>query len=362
MPDVHAPMERPVMSNPPRILFRADSGVGIGHGHATRIEALARAVMRSGGDARIVARRLEGHRSPAPDLSPVLWLEEMPTTDDSDSAVQADAYATLSAAHAAGFPFNLVVVDHYGLGPKWEQTVRSTGSKVVALDDFPGRPHAANQVVELLPRAVSTPGRLAGIEYLPMDSAYDLPPITVPTIGLRVVVTFGASDPTGHIVVALDALDRLDDLAPSLVSHAIIVAGVANPAFDTVTGRLAGEPRRTLYRQVPSLVPLIRDAHLVLTAAGNAMTEAVAAGRRTIAVVTAGNQSALAKSLAAASLVHLLPSADAATVENLAQALQHVAGPGGQEIEVALARRSIDAFGADRLLEAVMPYARLMAT
>jgi spore coat polysaccharide biosynthesis predicted glycosyltransferase SpsG len=277
---------------------------------------------------------------------------------DDDAARHADALATLEAGRACGFKFDLVVVDHYGLGPTWERTVRATGANVVALDDFPGRPHAANQVVELLPCASATPGRLAGLEYLPMDRAYDLPPVSVPTNGVRVVVTFGASDPTGHTLVALDALDRLDALVPGLLAHADIVIGAAHPAPDAVAAGVFGVPRRSLHRQEPSLVLLMRDAHVVLTAAGNAMSEAVAAGRRTIAVVTADNQATLADTFAATGVVHRIPSAGAATAAALAQALQYVVGPGGRAIDVALARRPVDTFGADRLVAALVPYAR----
>jgi UDP-2,4-diacetamido-2,4,6-trideoxy-beta-L-altropyranose hydrolase len=341
-----------------RILFRADSGIGVGHGHATRVEALARAVVRAGGDARVVARRLAGHRPPANDLAPILWLDATTPVSDDDAARQADALATLEVGLASGFAFDLIVVDHYDLGPMWERTVRAKGFNVVALDDFPGRPHSANQVVELLPGAAATPDRLSGLEYLPMDRAYDLPQVVVPTSGVRVVVTFGASDPTGHTVVALDALDRLDGLVPGLLAHSDIVVGACHSAPDAVSERVVGTPRRTLHRQVPSLAPLIRDAHVVLTAAGNAMTEAVAAGRRTLAVVTADNQAALADALATAGLVYRLPSADAATAAVLAQGLQHVAGPAGRAIDAALARRPVDAFGADRLVAALVPYAR----
>ncbi len=190
-----------------------------------------------------------------------------------------------------------------------------------------------------------------------MDRAYDLPPVAVPMSGVRVVVTFGASDPTGHTVVALDALNQLDDSVPGLFAHADIVVGAANPALNAVAACVVGAPRRTLHCQVPSLVPLIRNAHVVLTAGGNAMTEAVAAGRRTLAVVTADNQATLVDALSAAGMVHQLRSADAAAGA-LANALQHVAGPAGRAMDVALARRPVDALGADRLMAALVPYAR----
>jgi UDP-2,4-diacetamido-2,4,6-trideoxy-beta-L-altropyranose hydrolase len=343
------------------VLFRADSGAGIGHGHASRIEALARAVLRSGGDARIVSRRLEGHRPSAIDLPPVLWLNIGAVSVDDDSAMREDALATLNAARADGFAFNLVVVDDYRLGPTWERTVRAKGATVVALDDYLGRPHAANQVVELLPCNAATPGRLSGLKYLPMDTAYHLPAIAFPTNGVRVLITFGASDAKGHTLVALDALEILDTLEPGFLAHADIVVGAAHPSPSMVSERVVGFPRRTLHRQVRSLVPLMRDVHIVLTSAGNSMTESVAAGRRTIAVVTADNQALLADALAADGFLYRISSADAATSEALVKALRLVAGPYGRSIDTALGRRPIDAFGAERLVAALAQYAERKA-
>jgi UDP-2,4-diacetamido-2,4,6-trideoxy-beta-L-altropyranose hydrolase len=341
-----------------RLLLRADSGVGLGHGHVTRIEALARAAIRAGGDARIVSRRLPGHRPPGRDLPPMLWLNETMAVDKNDSACKADAVATLDAARAAGFSFDLVVVDHYDLGPTWERAVREHGVNVVALDDVPGRAHESNQVVEFVPSTLSKLGRISGLEYLPMDFEYDLPKITVPTKGICGLVTFGASDPTNHTMVALDALDQIDKMAPDLLAHAHVVVGASHHSADRIYSRIAGNARRSIHCQVPSLVPLMRSAHIVLTAAGNAMTEAVAAGRRSVAIVTADNQTTLANALAAAGVVHLLPSADTACAKMIADSLMHVAGPGGKDIEEALSNRPVDAFGANRLIVALKPYAR----
>ena len=80
-----------------RILFRADSGIHMGHGHATRVEALARAALLSGGDARIVARKLNGHRAINSALAPILWIDDTapvgPDIFDNEKKEYLDMYA-----------------------------------------------------------------------------------------------------------------------------------------------------------------------------------------------------------------------------------------------------------------------------
>jgi spore coat polysaccharide biosynthesis predicted glycosyltransferase SpsG len=336
-----------------RVLFRADSGAGIGHGHATRVEALSRATIRAGGEARIVMRPLPGHRPPAADLAPVLWLQSDEPMGHNDDARVQDAEWTVAAARDAQFGPDVVVADHYELGPVWERLVRASGAYVVALDDFPGRPHAADLVVELLPAPASAPERVAGIEFLPMDRAFALPPRFPTGEGERLLITFGGSDPTGHTALALDALDLLDAEQPRLVAHADVVLGAAHPAPEAIRARVLAHPRRSLHQQLPSLVPLMASATVVLTAAGNAMTEAVAAGRFTVAVVTVENQAVLATALGDAGVATVLPDATQATARAMADAVRDITGPSAPRVQAALARRPVDANGADRLLAAI---------
>jgi spore coat polysaccharide biosynthesis predicted glycosyltransferase SpsG len=98
------------------------------------------------------------------------------------------------------------------------------------------------------------------------------------------------------------------------------------------------------------------EADVVITSAGNTLIEAVAAGRRTIAIVTADNQAALAGALGDEGLAIVLW--DTASAPNLAAAFRGVTGNAGERMGVALARRPVDAFGADRLMAAVFHLAR----
>lgn len=340
------------MSVARRVLFRADSGVGIGHGHATRVEALARAAERAGASTRFVVRPLAGRRPPAVDLAAPWWIAGGEHTASVDGDPQRDARETLALCRRHHFVPDVVIVDAYELGPPWHTAMRDAGAFVVALDDHAGRAHAADLIVELLP-GTSTGQRLRGLQFLPMDPGLALPQRQLPGRGWRVLVTFGGADPTGHTLLALDAVDAVDAHHDGLIAHVDIVIGAAHPSPYAIRARVDGHPRRRLHVQVPSLIPLFETADLVVTAAGNAMVEAVAAGRVAIAVVTAENQMELAHALGEAGLVHLVPKFDAATATGLARALTYVACEQGARIAHKLSYRPIDAFGADRLIGAV---------
>ena len=341
------------MSASLRVLFRADAGTVAGHGHMTRVETLARAVTRRQGEALVVSRPLAGGRPVASDLPPTAWLPVLDAVGADAASRAEDAALTMAAANERAFKPLAVVVDHYELGPVWEQAVRATGAFVVALDDTANRPHVADLVVELVPLTVNVE-RLCGLKFLPIDGAYALTDLGLPSIGWELLVVFGGSDPTGHTIIALDALDALDTYSPGLIGHSHIVLGAGHPASAELLRAVTEHTRRTLYRQPLSLAPIMARCHVVLTAAGNAMTEAIAAGRPTIAVVTADNQVQFGNYLANAGVVRLLPLRHHADHRALRDALHTLPTIWANGMSAAVSNSLIDTLGADRLIDAIL--------
>ena len=332
------------------VLFRADSGDGVGHGHAARVEALSRATILAGGNTRTVSMWLPGHRPQADDLAPVLWLDSTTLIGGCDGAEIDDAARTFAASAAAQFSPDVIVVDNYKLGIAWERLARTTGAFVVAIEDCMARMHDADLVVEFLPAPFPKSGRLSGIEYFPMDRGFALPPRDTPAAGLRLLLTFGGTDPTGHTAIALDALDQLDRENPSMIAHTSVVLGSGHPNPEEIRARVIGHPCRLLHRQVQSLAPLMAESDIVVTSAGNTLPESVAARRMTVAVVTAPNQAALANALGHAGVALVIPDATSASAQALAVAVQEATGIKGARMRAALRNYPLDAFGADRLM------------
>lgn len=322
--------------------MRADAGASIGHGHRTRVEAIARTVLRLGGEVRLVSQPLIGGRPDPSDLPTTLWI---PNTADA----REDASLTLKVADGVGYRPVIAVVDSYLLGVEWEEAVASRGIFVVALDDFVGREHAANLVVELGP-FTGNPDRASGLDLLPIDPAFGLPARPLPTSGWTVLISFGGSDPTDHTTIALDALDLVDRETPGLVSRALVTAGSGSSRTNALRARVEATQRRQWLGHVPSLVPFVDQSDVVITSAGNTLFEALAARKTIVAVVTSENQVVTATSLAADSSFICFKAANEATAETLTTALLDIPRRYEAGMCSALSESPIDTLGVDRLV------------
>ncbi len=130
------------------VMFRLDVSVPIGLGHLARCLALACALERRGGKAGFVCSAVaageRGGHSPANLVEALLGrrtsfrLIELPLGIDEGE----DARCTVKAA--SGARIDVVLVDHYGLGPEWWQAVRAE-FPLAAIDDL-GRPGLGDYV------------------------------------------------------------------------------------------------------------------------------------------------------------------------------------------------------------------------
>jgi spore coat polysaccharide biosynthesis predicted glycosyltransferase SpsG len=334
-----------------RFLFRADSGAGIGHGHAVRSETLMSVVRDHGHEARLVFRPRPGQRELSSQFESPIALSVREA--DAHGGQRADAAATLARAAEFGFDPDIVVVDHYGLGPEWEHAVRSAGKYVVALDDTADRPHAADLVFELIPedsvpRLPVTDGqtrRVRGLRYLPIGRDFEMLPPDWESPNRNILVSFGAWDPTGGTLIACEALERIRDASPDHAVTADVVIGRANESRDAVREFASRRTWVTAIDSVPSLAPLLRRSHYVICTAGNVLVEALAAGRRPVVIIVAQNQAELASHLAGAVGLRVFGAGEALDAVALAEAV--IAQRDGISVS---GRVPIDSLGAERLI------------
>ena len=327
-----------------KVLFRVDSGIGIGHGHVTRIETLASSFIEAGGECCILTRRLPGARPPSVDLpTPIYMPKDTPVEMNIHSEIE-DAHLTIKLIAESNFSPDLVVVDHYYLGATWERKISDSGYFLVALDDRPNQTHDSDITVELI-AGTSNSSFLRGLEYLLVSDDFEMPPNPLPAQGWTVLVFFGAEDQTNHSFIALEAIKKLNLKNPSLIFHAHIVVGSAFKQITELQNSVSQESSISLHYQLPTLAKLMQESHVVICAAGNAMVEAIVAGRATIAVVTATNQEVLAESFGRAGVVELFSNSHTATAAGIADKLL-----GLQKNRRQIAKTNIlDTKGADRL-------------
>jgi len=266
-----------------------------------------------------------------------------------------DVDEMVAACANQGFAPDIAVVDHYGLGPEWEESAMRRGLLVVALDDYPDRRHAADLVFEFAGgNEDSHPTRPGGLRYVPIDPRFSGPPArALAPPPWRIALFFGSSDLTGQTTVALEALRRLAMTGRLQVADIHVIAGAESAARQALAARVSAVPMGRLSVQVPSLLPVLTDTDVFLTAAGNSMLEALALGLATVTVETADNQHGLVERLAAQpSVLHLGKSAEAGVAEWEA-ALLGLRDRFNATILPVLASRPIDGRGAERIAQRI---------
>ncbi|MBF0233098.1 MAG: UDP-2,4-diacetamido-2,4,6-trideoxy-beta-L-altropyranose hydrolase [Desulfamplus sp.] len=113
-----------------RMVFRVDASPVIGIGHVMRCLALAQEAKCSGYSALFIGRIASALVQHLEDegMEVRAWNEDITFNED--------LVCLLEAASGS----KAVIIDHYGLGPDYQQAVRSAGHKLLVIDDFNHQP------------------------------------------------------------------------------------------------------------------------------------------------------------------------------------------------------------------------------
>lgn len=290
----------------PTTILRGDATGRIGAGHVARLAGVAAALGRRALPNTLVATGVPPGVADRLDLrriDPGWDPERDPEVELPADAQQRDARATLAAAPSGPAA---VLVDHYGLGAAWQEAIRTVGvSTVAAIDDLPGRPHAADLLIDPNPGSADEGpvpvggGRvLRGPAYAPLGAEYrDVAPRAVTDGPHRVLVTLGggASGVAARIAAGLRAEPALDG-----VDLVFVVPDDAERA--EVLAILHGRPRSEAVGRVPSLVGRLARSDLVLSAGGSTSWQRLRLGVPGVMLALAPNQVRVCRTLAAAGL------------------------------------------------------------
>lgn len=300
------------------LLLRADAGPEIGVGHVSRCVAVAEEALARGWEVALCGSVAAGQ-----------WLVgDLPV-------LPAAALDTRDA--------DVVLVDHYGLGP-----VR-TDATLVSVEDGPFGRRPADVVVDanlVTPSRPDdgTPVVLRGPRYAPLRAevraaraargAGRTPP--------HVVVVMGGGAAGDHVAAALEALrDTGAPVTVRAVSAAEVTVPEAGPgqSFE-VTG------------PAPGLPALFAEADLVVSAAGVTLLELCCVGTPTALVRIADNQAEGYRAAVARGLAAGLGTDARHGVDTLRALLTD---PDLRARLAATARSTVDGRGARRILDAVTP-------
>lgn len=265
-----------------------DADAGIGSGHLFRCFALARLLRANGIDSVFVsAISIAELRDLVTADGFALAVVEagLPATDDADATA-----ATLMAG-------DVVVVDRPGLDEGWERVVRPHASRLIAIDDRPGRRHFVDALVSTAAfaddgdpfqdyLAEGTP-TLVGPTFMPLREEFErLDEPRERTHVTHIGAFFGGNDPGDQIERVIDVASRSRWADTGF--H--IVCGVLNTRFEQWKQASGQLPNVEVSRTSPDMASFWAGVDVGIGSYGMSAWERCAVGLPTISTVQTDDQ------------------------------------------------------------------------
>lgn len=331
----------------PQAIFRVDASDAIGTGHLVRCLTLAGALRAHGVEVSFVCREHAGHLGRLVEQQGyavgLLPLSDAFDAGDDDNAYapwlgaswQDDAAQTRALIEALPTIPDWLIIDHYAIDQRWEDTMRAAVGNILVIDDLADRNHAANLLLDqnLVPRMqdryagkVSSECRLLlGPDYALLQSPYaelhERAIVRAGRIG-RLLVFFGGSDVhdlTSRTLTALLRLNRPDIEVDMVISE-------TSPHAEDIRRQIAVAKNVHLHSGLPSLAPLMAKADLAIGAGGVTTWERLCLGLPALVVTVAENQREIAEELDRRGLVRHLGHHDQVDVTMIETALGDALG------------------------------------
>jgi UDP-2,4-diacetamido-2,4,6-trideoxy-beta-L-altropyranose hydrolase len=280
------------MNVPSHLLIRADAGGELGTGHVMRMLALAQAWQDRGGSVTLAAcqcpealiSRLQEEAISFEDLGEL----ELGGSEDARKVIELGK--SLQPAW--------VVIDGYDFGPSYQQTLKGSGFKVLAVDDWGHcdewyvdlrlnyNLHAEDQLALNPPQFLRT-AVLAGPHYALLRREFrDLPLRTrLADAPAKILVTFGGVDPdnaSGRIARAISEIN--------LDWRVTVLAGPGNSHLDALQQACKRLSNFQILHNVTNMANLYTAHDAVISAAGSSCYEWLRYGLPALVYAIANNQ------------------------------------------------------------------------
>lgn len=359
-----------------RIVFRTDASLQIGSGHVMRCLTLADELRQRGADVSFICREHPGHLcSLIEDKGyPVARLPQAgngvtATSEDDGHAAwlgvawEEDAVETVAVIEESKPEW--LIVDHYALDRRWEETLRPYVGRIMVIDDLADRPHDCDLLLDqnlygemerrynnLLSESCK---RLLGPRY-----ALLRPEFAAARTGLRqrsgeikrVLVFFGGVDPTNETVKALQAVAGIRDRQ----FEVDVIVGGGNPQREEIETLCAADNSFHYHCQVDNMAELMAAADLAVGAGGTATWERCAVGLPSIVTAVADNQKELAETGARNGLHFYMGEALAVSTEQLLTVLRFTLSfPATMQYYSTNCLATVDAKGTGRVVNFILP-------
>jgi len=344
------------------IIFRVDAGAEEGLGHLQRCITLASYMQSVGFSVWFICRTRQITTDERLKGCAVFYLDEVEGVSVSDQSEVWDAEATLYVIEKKRIRSTWVAVDHYGLSLVWELSLREAGFRILVIDDLRTRYHCADLITSdcsipfnpLLISNSTNPIVLAGSPYALISPDYVVLDFGITKKVNRILVTYGAADPTSETIIAIKAIGEL--LSQGKLSEHVmvdIVIGPLNFSFVSLSSA-AKKIGLTPHFSPPNLTSLMLAADLVVTAGGNAMTEALALLKTCVVTATAENQVGMVSELSRLGLVNYVGKGGEVSISKLVDAIFETEQSIEKWSRKIATERPIDCLGAKRVTQKIL--------
>jgi UDP-2,4-diacetamido-2,4,6-trideoxy-beta-L-altropyranose hydrolase len=322
-----------------KIAVRVDASSKIGTGHFMRCLTLADALKQRGAQIRFSSRHLPEH------LRGILVAKghefALLDTAKNDATVDELAHAHwlgVSQAQDASnsirvlsdVDWDWLIVDHYALDARWENTLRGTVKKIMVIDDIADRRHDCDVLLDqnfYADMQTRYTGKvpyhcqlLLGPRYaLLRDEFRKLHEQVRPRAGpvKKILVFFGGVDVGNYTGRAIEALSEI------IVAdvHVDVVIGAQHPCLEQIKAACA-QHGFICHVQTDKMAELMAVADLAIGAGGSASWERCCLGLPCIVGAVAQNQVQAAKDLSALGAVKYIGAVQEITVGKLKQEIE----------------------------------------
>jgi len=360
------------------VLFRADAGLGIGHGHVFRCLTLAKVLAEYKVSVCFVCKDHPGHLAEKIVQQGfacyLLPCETGSTVDPANyhswvgGTQENDALQTITIveehARKTGVDITVVVVDHYGLDKNWELPFQEFGLPVWAIDDLANRNHRIYGLIDTgidkTPRDYET--LLDSQSLICTGSDYAL--IRSEFLAWRESSLARKFGTPGNLLIMFGGVDHQDWTGKTL--NALINNGLPhNTRVRVVIG--SGYLQRARLNQkvhaagidleilqdIENVAQILADTDLCIGGGGSAVWERCCLGVPTIMIQIVDNQAGNCRALEAAGAAICLPRS--VDMSDLTGTVQSLLGDAGRRSEMkSIAAALVDGYGARRVASLIL--------
>ncbi len=335
-----------------KVLIRADASSTIGAGHVMRCLTLAAALRQRDIEVLFACSELPGHLFDVVCSHGYQMIKLTGKCSLDSSAEVLELQAKLDAV------FDWIIIDHYQIDWAWEQAIRPYARRIMVIDDLCNRRHDADLLLDQnlcaiakayqqwLPNACRV---LFGSRFVLLRPEFSVVTTPIKAKLTRIVVNFGAADPTRELFKVMDALQDFGQFTVDFI------AGLSNQAWPELQQRVRAHAFWRLHRHIEHFADFIFEADLFIGAAGSTSWERAAIGLPTLCIAVANNQIEPAKAMHSRGIHIFLGESGAVSAKKIQKKLAALTFNQRQSLSTK-SLAAVDARGADRVVAALMQF------